>query len=83
MLLEADPLHEPAVRTFMRLLAEQGRRSEALALYERLRRELTEAYGTDPDPKSRRLYRELLAGSVDTARSPCRRWAPAATSGRR
>ena len=68
--VEADPLHEPAVRTFMRLLAAQGRRSEALARYERLRQELTEAYGTDPDPESRRLYRELLAGSVDTAPAP-------------
>ena len=68
--VEADPLHEPAVRTFMRLLAEQGRRSEALALYERLRQELTKVYGSDPDPKSRRLYRELLAGSVDTAPPP-------------
>ena len=68
--VEADPLREPAVRTFMRLLAEQGRRSEALALYERLRQELTKVYGSDPDPKSRRLYRELLAGSVDTAPPP-------------
>ena len=33
--VEADPLHEPAVRSLMRVLAEQGRRSEALALYER------------------------------------------------
>jgi hypothetical protein len=68
--VEADPLHELAVRTFMRLLAEQGRRSEALTLYERLRQDLTEAYGSDPDPKSRRLYRELLAGSVDTSPPP-------------
>jgi len=65
--LEADPLHEPAVREQMRLLAEQGRRSAALALYEQLRGGLAEAYGTDPDPDSRRLFRELLAGSVDTA----------------
>src|SRR5215207_1278091 len=68
--VDADPLHEPAARMYMRLLAEQGRRSEALALYERLRRDLAEAYGTDPDPESRRLYRDLLAGSVDTAAAP-------------
>jgi predicted ATPase/DNA-binding SARP family transcriptional activator len=68
--LEADPLHEPATREQMRLLADQGRRSEALALYEQLRTGLTEAYGTDPDPESRRLFRDLLAGSVDTAAPP-------------
>jgi predicted ATPase/DNA-binding SARP family transcriptional activator len=67
--VEADPLHESAVRAYMRLLAEQGRRSEALALYERLRQDLTETYGSDPDPDSRRLYRDLLAGSVDTTTS--------------
>jgi predicted ATPase/DNA-binding SARP family transcriptional activator len=63
--VDADPLHEPAARMSMRLLADQGRRSEALALYERLRRDLTETYGTDPDPESRRRYRDLLAGSVE------------------
>ena len=68
--VEADPLHEVAVRAYMRLLAEQGRRSHALALYERLRQDLTESYGSDPDPQSRRLYRDLLAGSVDTAATP-------------
>jgi predicted ATPase/DNA-binding SARP family transcriptional activator len=64
--VEADPLHEAAVRAYMRLLAEQGRRSQSLALYERLRQDLTETYGSDPDPESRRLYRDLLAGSVET-----------------
>jgi predicted ATPase/DNA-binding SARP family transcriptional activator len=68
--LEADPLHEPAAREHMRLLADQGRRSEALALFEQLRNGLAEAYGTDPDPESRRLFRDLLAGSVDTAAPP-------------
>jgi predicted ATPase/DNA-binding SARP family transcriptional activator len=65
--LEVDPLHEAAVRGLMRAMAAQGRRSEALALYERLRRNLSDAYGGDPDPRSRRLYRDLLAGAVDTA----------------
>jgi predicted ATPase/DNA-binding SARP family transcriptional activator len=65
--VEADPRHEPATRAYMRLLAEQGRRSDALALYERLRHELAETFGTDPDPDSRRLFRELLADSVEAA----------------
>jgi predicted ATPase/DNA-binding SARP family transcriptional activator len=70
--VEADPLHEAAARGYMRLLAEQGRRSEALALYEQLRRDLADAYGTDPDPDSRRLYRDLLVGSVDAVAPPRR-----------
>ena len=70
--VEADPLHEAAVREYMRLLAEQGRRSEALALYERLRHDLAETFGGDPDPESRRLYRDLLTGSVDTGEAPRR-----------
>ncbi len=45
--------------------ASAGRRSEALARYERLRGDLRAAYGTDPDPDTRRLYRDLLTGSPD------------------
>jgi predicted ATPase/DNA-binding SARP family transcriptional activator len=59
--LDIDPLHERAVRGLMRHLAASGRRSEALARYERLRDDLREAYGSDPDPESRRLYRDLLS----------------------
>src|SRR5206468_10882834 len=68
--VEADPLHEAAVRAYMRLLAEQGRRSEALSLFERLCHDLSQTYGGDPDPETRRLYRDLLAGSVDTTAVP-------------
>jgi predicted ATPase/DNA-binding SARP family transcriptional activator len=63
--LRADPLHEPAVRALMRLLAGLGQRAEALGRYERLRRDLAEEYGGDPDPATRRLYRDLLSGSVE------------------
>jgi predicted ATPase/DNA-binding SARP family transcriptional activator len=59
--LAVDPLHERAVRAAMRRHAAGGRRSEALARYERLRGDLQETYGTDPDPETRRLYRDLLA----------------------
>jgi hypothetical protein len=64
--LDIDPLHERAVRGLMRHLAASGRRSEALARYERLRDDLGEAYGSDPDPESRRLYRDLLSGDGET-----------------
>jgi predicted ATPase/DNA-binding SARP family transcriptional activator len=63
--LALDPLHERAVRGLMRRLAAGGRRSEALARYERLRDDLRTAYGTDPDPETRRLYRDLLTDGHD------------------
>jgi predicted ATPase/DNA-binding SARP family transcriptional activator len=76
---DVDPLHERAVRGLMRHLAASGRRSEALAGYERLRDDLREAYGSDPDPESRRLYRDLLTG--DGEPRPARdNLAPALTS---
>ncbi|MFB9734219.1 ATP-binding protein [Streptomyces thermocoprophilus] len=60
-----DPLHEPACRALMRALAAAGQRREALSVYEALRGALRGQGGFDPDPATRRLYRELLAGSVD------------------
>jgi predicted ATPase/DNA-binding SARP family transcriptional activator len=60
--LAADPVQERAVRALMRRLATAGRQSEALAQYGRLRDELRSRLGTDPDPRTRRLYRELLTG---------------------
>lgn len=67
--LAIDPLHEHGVRSLMRRLAATGRSSEALAQYERLRSDLRTAYGTDPDPETRRLYQELLSGTP-TAEPP-------------
>ena len=66
--LESDPLHEGAVRTQMVVLAQMGRRSEALARYERLIEELREAFGTDPDARTAGLFRELLTGSPPEVR---------------
>ena len=68
--LAADPLHERAVRSLIRRHAAMGRRSEALARYEQLRDDLRAAYGTDPDPETRRLYRDLLTGSLEVAEPP-------------
>ena len=61
--LESDPVHEGAVRTLMEVLAGMGRRSEALARYERLVDDLLEAFGTDPDTQTAALFRELLTGA--------------------
>jgi DNA-binding SARP family transcriptional activator len=71
--LTVDPLHERAVRGLMLRLVAGGRRSEALARYERLREALREAYGTDPDPATRRLYRDLLTGGDDDEPTPADR----------
>ena len=60
--LESDSVHEGAVRALMAVLARMGRRSEALARYERLVDDLLEAFGTDPDSQTVALFRELLTG---------------------
>jgi len=56
----ADPFHEGAHRALMTALAASGRRYEALAVFDRLREALAEEYAADPEPATRRLYRELL-----------------------
>ena len=61
--LESDHVHEGAVRALMTVLSLMGRRSEALARYERLVDDLLDAFGTDPDTQTVALFRELLTGS--------------------
>jgi predicted ATPase/DNA-binding SARP family transcriptional activator len=78
--LTADPLHERAVRGLMSRLATAGRRSEALVRYEQLRGDLGVAYGTDPDPATHRLYRELLTRDLPTDDVRRHNLAPALTS---
>jgi predicted ATPase/DNA-binding SARP family transcriptional activator len=56
----ADPFHEVAHRTLMTALAASGRRYEALAMFDRLREGLAAEYAADPEPATRRLYRDLL-----------------------
>ena len=65
VLLAHDELHEGARRELMELFAESGRRQEALAEFEKLREKLRQSLEADPDPETRRLYRQLLAGSVE------------------
>lgn len=76
-----DPLHEGGVRGLMWRLAAMGRSSEALAQYERLRGALRTTYGTDPDPETQRLYRDLLTGNAEQPAPTARHnFAPALTS---
>jgi predicted ATPase/DNA-binding SARP family transcriptional activator len=62
----AEPFHEGAYRTLMQALAASGRRYEALAAFDRLRDALTEEYAADPEPATRRLYRDLLTAADGT-----------------
>ncbi|MFI1996145.1 BTAD domain-containing putative transcriptional regulator [Actinoplanes sp. NPDC020271] len=78
--LAIDPLHEGAVRGLMRCLVTAGRRAEALSRYERLRDDLGAEYGSGPDPATRQLYRETLAGDQVPARGPRNNLAPPLTS---
>jgi len=68
--LAIDPLQERAVRSLMRRHAAMGRSSEALAQYERLRVDLRTTYGTDPDPETQRVYRDLLTGGLQVEHAP-------------
>src|SRR4051812_40018987 len=75
----ADPLNEEAHRALMRAYAATGRRSQALAQYEALRRTLADALAADPEPLTRELYRTLLA---EGAPAPVVRDAAPASSAR-
>lgn len=59
-LLALDPWRESAHRHLMALLANSGRRSDALAQYEQLRDSLKEEMGVQPMPETRMLYDRLL-----------------------
>jgi predicted ATPase/DNA-binding SARP family transcriptional activator len=60
-----DPLHEEAHRRLMLLFAEVGRRQQALAQYQQLRETLRREYEADPDPETRSLFQDILAGRLD------------------
>jgi predicted ATPase/DNA-binding SARP family transcriptional activator len=55
-----EPLHEPAHRALMRLYVGAGRRQEALAQFQELKRGLRREFEDEPDDETRRLYQEIL-----------------------
>lgn len=61
-LLRADPWNEEAHRTTMRLLAQSGQRSAAMAQYEACRRALDDELGIDPEPATLALYEQIRDG---------------------
>jgi WD40 repeat protein/DNA-binding SARP family transcriptional activator/energy-coupling factor transporter ATP-binding protein EcfA2 len=57
--LEIDDLREPAWRQLMKALAGDGRRAEALAVYERCRQHLDETLQVEPSAETAALAEEL------------------------
>lgn len=62
-----EPLHEPAHRALMRLYASGGRRQEALAQFQELKRGLRREFEDEPDDETRRLYQGILTRSLEAA----------------
>jgi predicted ATPase/DNA-binding SARP family transcriptional activator len=63
-----EPLHEPAHRALMRLYSSEGRRQEALAQFQELKRGLRREFEDEPDDETRRLYQEMLTRSQEEER---------------
>ncbi|MCA9918418.1 MAG: protein kinase, partial [Anaerolineales bacterium] len=62
--LEIDNLRERAYRQLMTLLAQSGRREEALAIYDRCRRLLAEELSMEPSARTSELYEKILQGDL-------------------
>ncbi len=58
--IELEPWQEEAYRALMRLLADHGRRAEALTYYETCRRLLAEDLGITPTPETLALRTDLM-----------------------
>jgi len=68
-LLHLDPLHEPTHRMLMRLLAQAGQRSAALAQYERCRHLLATELAVPPDEVTTALAEQIRKGELDKVTS--------------
>ena len=60
--VDGNPLAEPVHGLLMRALAADGRPSEALTVYDRLRRRLVDELGADPSPELAGIFTAILAG---------------------
>ncbi|MEV0646220.1 BTAD domain-containing putative transcriptional regulator [Phytomonospora sp. NPDC050363] len=64
------PAAEDLAALHMRVLAGEGRRAEALEVYERCRAALAEEFGLDPGSTLRELHRSILRGNRPPAPRP-------------
>jgi predicted ATPase/DNA-binding SARP family transcriptional activator len=62
-LLAIDPTSEAAVQRLLLLLAQSGRRAEAIRLYQRFATLLAQEYHMEPLPETRALYEAARRGS--------------------
>jgi DNA-binding SARP family transcriptional activator len=71
-IVAAHPLRERPRRMLMLALYRSGRQAEALALYQKTRRELVEELGIEPSPALQRLEKAILMQdpSLDAPRPP-------------
>jgi DNA-binding SARP family transcriptional activator/predicted ATPase len=65
--LALDPLYEPAYQQAMRVQALNGRRPQALALYEQCRQLLADELGVEPDPQTTQLWQAIKDGRLQPA----------------
>lgn len=70
LLAARTPPDEPAVALLVRVLAAQGRDSEALELVEQVRAALADRYGADPSPVVVDAHLALLRGELPRHGSP-------------
>ncbi|MCK8678178.1 AfsR/SARP family transcriptional regulator [Streptomyces lichenis] len=75
-LCREHPYDEPLHALRLRALRDTGRRAEALAGYEEVRRRLADGLGTDPGPELRALHAELLTPPTEPAPAPVAAAAP-------
>lgn len=69
-LLALDPLQEVAHRALMRLYARDGRRGAALRQYQACLDVLQRELGTEPEPRTREIYHELLRRPAPEGAAP-------------
>ncbi|MFE1559750.1 BTAD domain-containing putative transcriptional regulator [Streptomyces sp. NPDC058734] len=69
-LIREHPYDEPLRAQQLRALRAAGRSADALAAYERTRRDLAEGLGADPGPELRALHAELLRPQPPTPHQP-------------
>ncbi|MER7166814.1 AfsR/SARP family transcriptional regulator [Micromonospora sp. NPDC000207] len=60
-----NPLHEGLQAQYMRALHLSGRRAQALEVFHRLRRNLVDELGLEPEPQVQRIHQAILNAETD------------------